>query len=521
MTLGLIGAVVIANGSILKALGMVLVGLLLGIVGIDINTGDGRFTFDLPTLMDGIDFVPISVGIFGLGEIISNLRVTDYRPVSTAKLQMWPTREDVRRATPAAMRGTAVGCVIGILPGGGAALSAFMSYMVEKRVARDPSILGKGAIEGVAAPEAANNAGAQTSFIPMLTLGIPGNAVMAVMVAALMIHGINPGPGVITEKPDLFWGIIASMFIGNVMLVIINLPLIGIWVSLLRIPYRVLYLAIIAFCAIGSYAFRGNPNDVLIAAMFGVVGYFFIAYRCEPAPLLLGFVLGPRLEENLRSSMLISGGDPMIFVNRPISLGLFLATLGTAGAGGAAVLPQDARGSVVAPFAGAAPLSASADLVRRFRWSAMIFQPFGQRARPPRRTVRNAASPGARSIHPRRCTGNGRAMERFPDLDRGCRRPRLGNSGFVQRASASRQRKQQLIVRGQLAASRAGARHCAAPRSRLTHTYLGGYTSIHSQRVIDPKCRTLTMCSSERSPIRPGGRSSSDCAAKESRRSGL
>jgi TctA family transporter len=327
MTLGLIGAVVIANGSILKALGMMLVGLLLGIVGIDINTGDGRFTFDLPTLMDGIDFVPISVGIFGLGEIISNLRVTDRRPVSTAKLQMWPTREDVRRATPAAIRGTAVGCVIGILPGGGAALSAFMSYMVEKRVARDPSILGKGAIEGVAAPEAANNAGAQTSFIPMLTLGIPGNAVMAVMVAALMIHGINPGPGVITDKPDLFWGIVASMFIGNVMLVIINLPLIGIWVSLLRIPYRVLYLAIITFCAIGSYAFRGNPNDVLLAAMFGVVGYFFIAYRCEPAPLLLGFVLGPRLEENLRSSMLISGGDPMIFLNRPISLGLFLATL--------------------------------------------------------------------------------------------------------------------------------------------------------------------------------------------------
>jgi putative tricarboxylic transport membrane protein len=327
MTLGLIGAVVIASGSILKALAMMLLGLLLGIVGIDLNTGDGRFTFDWPTLMDGIDFVPISVGIYGLGEIISNLRTTDHRPVSGVKLQMWPTREDVRRATPAAMRGTAVGCIIGILPGGGAALSSFMSYMVEKKVARDPSMFGKGAIEGVAAPEAANNAGAQTSFIPMLTLGIPGNAVMAVMVAALMIHGINPGPGVIEEKPDLFWGIVASMFIGNVMLVIINLPLIGIWVSLLRIPYRVLYLAIIAFCAIGAYAFRGNPNDVLIAAVFGAIGYFFIVYRCEAAPLLLGFVLGPRLEDNLRSSMLISGGDPMIFVQRPISLGLFLATI--------------------------------------------------------------------------------------------------------------------------------------------------------------------------------------------------
>ena len=327
MTLGLIGAVVIASGSILKALAMMLLGLLLGIVGIDLNTGDGRFTFDWPTLMDGIDFVPISVGIYGLGEIISNLRTTDHRPVSGVKLQMWPTREDVRRATPAAMRGTAVGCIIGILPGGGAALSSFMSYMVEKKVARDPSMFGKGAIEGVAAPEAANNAGAQTSFIPMLTLGIPGNAVMAVMVAALMIHGINPGPGVIEEKPDLFWGIVASMFIGNVMLVIINLPLIGIWVSLLRIPYRVLYLAIIAFCAIGAYAFRGNPNDVLIAAVFGAIGYFFIVYRCEAAPLLLGFVLGPRLEDNLRSSMLISGGDLMIFVQRPISLGLFLATI--------------------------------------------------------------------------------------------------------------------------------------------------------------------------------------------------
>jgi TctA family transporter len=280
MALGLIGAVIIASGSILKALAMMLLGLLLGIVGIDINTGDGRFTFDLPSLMDGIDFVPISVGIFGLGEIISNLRIGDYRAVSTAKLQMWPSREDVRRATPAAIRGTAVGCLIGILPGGGAALSAFMSYMVEKRAARDPSIFGRGAIEGVAAPEAANNAGAQTSFIPMLTLGIPGNAVMAVMVAALMIHGINPGPGVIDEKPDLFWGIVASMFIGNVMLVIINLPLIGIWVSLLRIPYRLLYLAIIVFCAIGSYAFRGNPDDVLLAAMFGVFGYYFIVYRC-------------------------------------------------------------------------------------------------------------------------------------------------------------------------------------------------------------------------------------------------
>ncbi len=325
MMLGLIGSVVIANGSVLKAFAMVLLGLLLGIVGIDVNSGDARFTFGLTTLMDGIDFVPISVGLFGLGEIIANLRHTEHRAVPEGKLRLMPSADDFRKAIPAALRGTAVGSVIGVLPGGGAALSSFMAYMLEKKVARDPSIFGKGAIQGVAGPEAANNAGAQTSFIPMLTLGIPGNAVMAVMVAALMIHGISPGPGVMTERPQLFWGVIASMFIGNVMLVIINLPLIGIWISLLRIPYRLLYLAIVVFCAIGSYAFRGNPLDVFVAAFFGVLGYFFLRYRCEAPPLLLGFVLGPQMEENLRRSMLISGGEFGIFVQRPISLGLLIA----------------------------------------------------------------------------------------------------------------------------------------------------------------------------------------------------
>ena len=253
------------------------------------------------------------------------LEAAQVERVAGLVLQQQP--EDVRRATPAALRGTGLGCIIGVLPGGGATLSAFMAYILEKRVARNPSIFGKGAIEGVAAPESANNAGAQTSFIPMLTLGIPGNAVMAVMVAALMIHGINPGPGVITEKPDLFWGIIASMFIGNVMLVIINLPLIGIWVRLLRIPYRHLYLAIIAFCAIGVYTVNNSPSAVMLAALFGVVGFVLMRLECEPAPMILGFVLGPLMEENLRRAMRISSGDPMIFLERPISLGLLIAAL--------------------------------------------------------------------------------------------------------------------------------------------------------------------------------------------------
>lgn len=325
MLLGLVGSVVIASGSVLKAFAMVLLGLLLGIVGIDVNSGDARFTFGVTALLDGIDFVPISVGLFGLGEVISNLRGMEYRMVAEKKLKLWPSGDDFRKAFPSTLRGTAVGSVIGLLPGGGAALSSFMAYVLEKKVARDPSIFGKGAVQGVAGPESANNAGAQTSFIPMLTLGIPGNAVMAVMVAALMIHGISPGPGVMTDRPQLFWGLIASMFIGNVMLVIINLPLIGIWIRLLQVPFRLLYLAIISFCAIGAYAFRGNPADVLIAIMFGMLGYFFVKYRCEAPPLLLGFVLGPQMEENLRRSMLISGGDFRIFIERPISLGLLLA----------------------------------------------------------------------------------------------------------------------------------------------------------------------------------------------------
>jgi putative tricarboxylic transport membrane protein len=328
MVLGLIAAVVLANGSLIKAIAMILLGLLLGLVGTDGNSGGTRFTFGLNVLADGIDFVPLAVGIFGLGDIIANLaKFEAERSVVASKISsLWPTREETRRSVPAMIRGTLLGSILGILPGGGATLSAFAAYALEKKLSKEPHLFGKGAPEGVAAPESANNAGAQTSFIPMLTLGIPGNAVMALMVGAMMIHGIQPGPAVMTEKPELFWGLIVSMWIGNLMLLVINLPMIGLWIQLLRVPYRLLYLAILVFCLIGVYSIKNNPFDVLVTGFFGVMGYIFIRLKCEGAPLLLGFVLGPLMEENLRRAMRISGGDPMIFVNRPICLGLLLAS---------------------------------------------------------------------------------------------------------------------------------------------------------------------------------------------------
>src|SRR3954470_18707978 len=327
MLLGLIAAVVLAHGSVLKAIAMVVLGLLLGLVGTDGNTGGQRFTFGTVVLADGIGFVPLAVGVFGIGEIIANLMLPgEQRSIVHEKIsRLWPTRQEFRDAWPAVLRGTGLGSLLGILPGGGATLSAFAAYVLEKKVARDPSRFGRGAFQGVAGPEAANNAGAQTSFIPMLTLGIPGNAVMALMIGALTIHGIQPGPQVMTERPTLFWGLIASMWLGNLMLIIINLPLIGIWVQLLRVPYRLLYLSILLFCCIGVYTVNNSTAAVMMAAFFGVAGYVFIRLECEPAPMLLGFVLGPLMEENLRRAMRISGGDPMIFVNRPISLGLLIA----------------------------------------------------------------------------------------------------------------------------------------------------------------------------------------------------
>jgi TctA family transporter len=320
MVLGLIAAVVLASGSLVKAIGMIVLGLLLGIIGTDVNSGLQRFSFGIPELSDGIGFVVVAMGLFGFAEIIVNLGQTEKRDVFTNKVSgIWLKWKDFKEALPAMLRGTAIGSVLGILPGGGALLGAFASYTVEKKIAKDPSRFGKGAIEGVAGPESANNAGAQTSFIPLLTLGIPSNAVMALMVGAMTIHSIQPGPQVMTNNPQLFWGLIVSMWLGNVMLVILNLPLIGIWVKLLKVPYRLLYPAILLFCCIGVYSLQNNVFDVLMTAAFGLLGWVFVKLECEPAPLLLGFILGPMMEENLRRALLLSRGDATVFATRPIS----------------------------------------------------------------------------------------------------------------------------------------------------------------------------------------------------------
>ncbi len=326
MIVGLIGAVVLASGSLIKALAMIVLGLLLGLVGTDVNSGVARFSFDIPELTDGISFVVIAMGVFGYGEIIHNLSHPEgERQVFTDKVQgLMPTKEDFKHMLPAVLRGTALGSALGILPGGGALLSAFAAYTIEKKVKLKPGEIqfGKGNIRGVAGPESANNAGAQTSFIPLLTLGIPPNAVMALMVGAMTIHNIQPGPQVMTSNPELFWGLIASMWIGNAMLIILNLPLIGMWIKLLAVPYRWLFPAIVLFCAIGVYSTNNNNFDIWMVALFGVIGYIFIKLGCEPAPLLLGFILGPMMEEYLRRALLISRGDWSVFVTRPISASL-------------------------------------------------------------------------------------------------------------------------------------------------------------------------------------------------------
>ncbi|MDD2918456.1 tripartite tricarboxylate transporter permease [Rhodoferax sp.] len=331
MLLGLVGAVVLASGDLLKAFGMILLGLLLGLVGTDVNSGVARYSFDIPELTDGIGFIVIAMGLFGYGEIISNLgRPTSARQVFTANVQgLMPSRQDFRRMWPAILRGTGLGSVLGILPGGGAVMSAFAAYTVEKKTRLQPGEVpfGQGNIRGVAAPEAANNAASQTSFIPLLTLGIPPNAVMALMVGAMTIHNIQPGPQVMTSNPELFWGLIASMWIGNAMLIVLNLPLIGIWIKLLSVPYRWLYPAIVLFCAIGVYSTNNNTWDIWMVGLFGIVGYVFIKLGMEPAPLLLGFILGPMMEENLRRALLLSRGDWSVFATRPLSAGLLLAAL--------------------------------------------------------------------------------------------------------------------------------------------------------------------------------------------------
>jgi putative tricarboxylic transport membrane protein len=326
MILGLIGAVVLASGSLLKAIGMILLGLLLGLVGTDVNSGVARFSFDIPELTDGIGFIVIAMGVFGYGEIISNLGMPeDEREVFTADVKgLMPTMEDFKRMTPAVLRGTALGSLLGILPGGGAVMAAFAAYTLEKKTKLQPGEVpfGQGNIRGVAAPESANNAASQTSFIPLLTLGIPPNAVMALMVGAMTIHNIQPGPQVMTSNPELFWGLIASMWIGNAMLIVLNLPLIGIWIKLLSVPYRWLFPAIVLFCAVGVYSTNNNTFDIWLVGLFGFIGYVFIKLGMEPAPLLLGFILGPMMEENLRRALLLSRGDWSVFVTRGLSASL-------------------------------------------------------------------------------------------------------------------------------------------------------------------------------------------------------
>ena len=329
MLLGLISAVVLAHGSVLKAVGMIVLGVLFGLVGTDVTTGEYRMTMGLDVLFDGVGFVPLSMGLFGLAEIAVNLEstgATDLR--AKAVTGLWPTLADLRQSFGAMVRGTAVGTAFGILPGGGPTIAAFSAYSLEKKVSRSPERFGKGAIEGVAAPESANNAAAQACFIPMLSLGIPPNALMALMIGAMMIHGITPGPEIISKQPALFWGLIASMWIGNLMLVILNLPLIGIWVKLLQVPYSYLFPSILVLCCIGTFTLNSSTGDVMVMTAFGVIGYAMRKLDCEPAPLLLGLVLGPMLEENFRRAMVLSDGDWSIFVRRPMSLGFLLLALG-------------------------------------------------------------------------------------------------------------------------------------------------------------------------------------------------
>jgi TctA family transporter len=327
MVLGLVGAVVLAHGSIAKAIGMILLGLLLGLVGTDLNTGRQRYTFGIPELSDGIGFVTLAMGLFGVAQVLVNLE-QHAMPRATATVgSLWPSREELRRSVPATLRGTAIGSLLGVLPGGGAILASFAAYALEKKVSREPARFGKGAVEGVAAPESANNAGAQTSFIPMLTLGIPSNALMALLVGAMSIFGVVPGPRIVEDQPQLFWGLVASMWIGNAMLLVINLPLIGLWVQLLRIPYRLLYPLILLLCCIGVYALNGSALEVGLMIGFGLLGYALLKLGFEPAPMLLGFVLGPLMEENLRRALAVSRGDASVFFTRPISATLLAVSL--------------------------------------------------------------------------------------------------------------------------------------------------------------------------------------------------
>jgi len=328
MVFGLVAAVVLASGSVLKALGAIVLGLLLGLVGSDVNSGALRFTGGVPDLMNGIEFVVVAMGLFGIAETICNVQRKTSQDVITTRIdRLLPNSSEMRMSLPAIGRGTVIGSVLGLLPGGGALLASFAAYSIEKKVASKPRNFGSGDIRGVASPEAANNGGAQTSFIPLLTLGVPSNPTMALVLGALLIQGITPGPQVMTERPALFWGLIASMWIGNLMLVILNIPLIGLWVRLVKVPYHFLFPSILVFCCVGAYTINNNVFDIYVMAAAGVLGYALFLLRCEPAPLVLGFILGPLMEENMRRALLISKGDAAVFLTQPISLAFLLASV--------------------------------------------------------------------------------------------------------------------------------------------------------------------------------------------------
>ena len=320
MVFGLVAAVVLASGPVLKALAAIVLGILLGLVGSDVNSGTLRFTGGRPELMNGLEFVVIAMGLFGIADAIVNARSTAETSVVTTRINnVMPRWRELRQCFASMLRGTAVGSLLGLLPGGGALLSSFAAYSLEKKIAPPPRSFGSGDIRGVAAPEAANNAGAQTSFIPLLTLGVPSNPTMALVLGALMIQGIAPGPQVMTERPELFWGLVASMWIGNLLLLFLNIPLVGLWVKLITVPYRFLYPSIIVFCCVGAYTVNNNAFDILVMAAAGLLGYLLVLFRCEPAPMVLGFILGPLMEENLRRTLLISRGDPTILLTQPMS----------------------------------------------------------------------------------------------------------------------------------------------------------------------------------------------------------
>jgi putative tricarboxylic transport membrane protein len=321
IVLGLVCTVALASGSLVRATAMIVLGMIFGIVGMDVGTGAFRFTYGFIELSDGIEIVSIAVGMFGLTEILRNFEETTQRALVTSNVRnLMPKLKDLAASAGAIARGAGIGTFLGVLPGGGALLSSFASYAIEKRVSRHPEEFGHGAIQGVAGPESANNAAAQVSFIPMLALGIPSNAVMALIIGALLTQGIVPGPNIINNQPALFWGLIASMWVGNLMLLIINLPLVGLWVRLLTIPTYVLFPAIIIFSIVGVYTISLSPFDLYTIAFFGVLGYVFHKLSFEPAPFIIGLILSPMLEENLRRAMVMARGDVAVFVSSPISL---------------------------------------------------------------------------------------------------------------------------------------------------------------------------------------------------------